>query len=470
MVNKGANRDPLAKFFWEEEFATMADKQGGAALAPTRSRLENLLRQESIRRLLTQRMSTLNLRNAIDKGYVTLFRFSPQLGADKGFLLAVTFNLVKQAVFSRADIPKEQRRMVSVYLDEFQEIVGTDKDTLQIWLEQARKFGGAITLAHQNLNQVKQLIEAMKGTVGSFVPMLVGAADIDFYSGYFDSEAWPKAQVARAFAKLPEYSKVAKLFDGRDFTPVLLNSIPRMPRMPSHNPIIVAVKDPKTAYGYRIEPYNEGLHGTLQESKADGMEGFWEPSSSGQKLGIQPATPNFCPNLIEELTVFLHQKGALQWGLRSRDPRSEELGGFNQAEIARINASSGELKEAQQLLLDVERLSSRQREDALTGLDERKWLLYRMSRKGRDLTLRNLLFSPRYKGLIPEKRNRVLIGSRLMAGTPVPEIEAEAKRPDSFTREANEIREKMQEEELAAEEANPNKRGGGNKGAKRKAL
>jgi|GEM_PF-3178518 len=457
MVNKGAARDPLAKFFWEEEFATMADKQGGAALAPTRSRLENLLRQESIRRLLTQRMSTLNLRNAIDKGYVTLFRFSPQLGADKSFLLAVTFNLVKQAVFSRADIPKEQRRMVSVYLDEFQEIVGSDSATLQIWLEQARKFGGAITLAHQNLAQVKQLIEAMKGTVGSFIPMLVGPDDRDFYSKFLDSEEWPRRQIERAFAQLPAYSKVARLFDlGRDYTPVLLNSLPRMARMPSDSPIIVAVRDSKTAFGYRIEPYNEGLHGTLQESTADGMEGFWEPSPSGLQRGIQPATPNFCPNLIEELTVFLHRQGALNWGLRSRDPRTEERGGFSEQEIARINASGPELKEAQQLLLNIERLGTKQREDELAGLDERKWLLYRMSRKGRDMSLRTLIFSPRYKGLIPEKRNRVITGSRLMAGTPIAEIEAESKRPDAFTAAAAEISKMMEKaaEKAAAEKAN----------------
>lgn len=465
-------RDELLRQFWTDEFANMADKQGGSALAPTRSRLENLLRQESIRRLLTQRVRTVNLRQSIDKGHVLLFRFSPELGADKSFLLAVSFNLIKQAVFSRANIAKEQRRMVSVYLDEFQDILGTDASTLQTWLEQARKFGGAVTLAHQNLSQVKTLLEALKGTIGSFIPMLVGPDDRKFYAGYFDSAEWPREQIERAFAKLPPYSKVAKLYDaGQDFTPVLLRSLPRLPRQASRVPTLVALKDENTPSGYRIEPYNPTQHGeALRESKADGMEGFWEATEQGIARGISPATPTFCPNLIEEMTSFLHRKGQLQWGLHPFDMRGADLSGFNPEEIRRINGTSGELKEAQQLLLEVERMADQQeREDTLSALDERRWQLYRMSRKGRDIALRKVLIQPSQRSLIPEKRNRVLTLSRLWVGTPIAEIEAEAKRPDGFTVEAERIREKMMQEAEAAAASQENGKRGGGGGGKAKA-
>jgi len=393
---------------------------------------------------------------------VVLGRLSPELGSDKGFLLATCFNILKQAVFSRANISKGERRMCSVYLDEFQDIVGADAATLQTWLEQARKFGGAVTLAHQNLSQVKVLLEALKGTVGSFIPMLVGSDDRKFYANYLGSEEWPREQIDRAFAKLPPHSKVAKLYDqGQDFTPVLLTSLPEPIRLPSDKPILVAVKDENSAYGYHIEPYNPSVHGEALEE----VKGFWEPTNAvGKAKGIVPTTPTYCPHLIEELTSFLYQQDKLAWGLQPFDMRSAELAGFNVDEVSRINrAAPDELKEAQQLLLQTEQLDFVAREERLASLDERQWQLYRMSRKGRDIALRKVILDPQYKGLIPEKRNRILTLSRLWVGTPVSEIEAESKRPDAFTIEAEGIRARMMQE---AEEAPPSKgKGSGKKKA-----
>jgi hypothetical protein len=460
------SRDPIATNFFREEFANLADKGGGEKLASTRSRLENLLRQEVIRRLLTQRNRTVNIREFIDKGWGIMFRFPPTLGSDKPFLLAVTFNLVKQAVFSRADIrDKNQRRTVHVLLDEFQEMVGTDSATLQIWLEQARKFGGAIVLAHQNLSQVKALLEAIKGTIGNLVPMLLGPDDVKFYSGYLGSSEFTSEQLFRTFTNLPKYSKVAKLYDdGQDFAPVLLNSLPLLTEYAPEKPLLIAIPDEAAVYGYRLEQFVPERHSDLIAPH----KALYAPTAKGEQHGVRPTTPDYCTNLIEELTDFLHRKDALKWGYYPFDLKGVQLGlELENAQatletVRRMNRDSDEVRQAQELLLGIERLRPIEREDYLTGLDEETWQRYRMARKSRDMELRKVIVANR--GLIPDKLNRINTLSRLWVGTPVPEIEAETKRPDDFTLEAEQIRQRMLEEAAQEEE------GGGKKKGKKKAV
>jgi hypothetical protein len=453
-------REPLTIDYWLNEFPAFADKGGGAQLSSTRSRLENLLRSEPVRRLFTQRIRTLDIREFADKGYGVFFRFSPLLGEEQqSFLLATSFTMVKQAIFSRSDGDKAGRRMCHVLLDEFQQMVGADSKTLTLWLEQARKFGGAIVLSHQNLAQVKVLLEAMKGTLGSYVPMRVGSDDRSYYARFFDSPEFPAAQIERVFDKLPAYSKVVKLHDGtKQYPPILLNSLPRIDPYAAEPPKLVAIQDDSQLNGYRLELYNPTRHGdSLEPGMVDGVAAKWQATARGVQEGIKPVSVNLCAGLIEELTGFLHKKGQLAWGLHPFDLRGATLSGYDLETVRKLNRDTSELKKAQELLLEVEQMPKVEREDYLAGMEEKDWQLYRMSRKGRDTQLRSLL--TQHKGIIPEKRSRVLTLSRLMVGTPVPEIEAEGKRSDSFTVEAEQIRERMMNEALAAEESGSKAKG-----------
>jgi hypothetical protein len=305
--------------------------------------------------------------------------------------------------------------------------------------------------------------------------MLVGVDDRRFFSGQFGSAEWPAAQIARAFDKLPKYAMVAKLFDdGRDYTPVLLNSVPRGKRLAGYDPLLVAVVDPNQPHGYRLESYQPGWHGqALRISETEGMEGFWEPSlPNGAILPefplrapgfIQPATPQFCPNLIEELTTFLYRKGELEWGFTPFDPKAAQVAGYGPEAIDQINRSETDLAAGQKMLMEIENIGDRtEREARLMELSEEEWQLYRGFRKSRDTQLREVI--GQHRSLIPEKRNRILTLSRLWVGTPVAEIEAERLRPDIFSIEAEAIREEMlaeAEAEEAAKQAGKKGRGSG---------
>ena len=432
LLAQSSERISAAYFAEGGEFDALF-KKGGAA--PAMGRLETLLRQETIRRIFCQRHQTLDIRDAADKGYVILFYFNPDMEGDKAFSMGVIFTLITQAIFSRTDITKEERRTVEVYLDEFQEMVNSDKGSLEQWLSQARKFGGAICLAHQYLAQIKQYWEVIKGTVGSFLPMQLDRGDAEEFADDFATSDWPENQILRAFDKLPPFSKIAKLYDNnRKHRAVLLKSLMHPPAISNADttPLLIAIADPKRLRGYRLEPYGAKAEyaQALQIATTKGREGLWEPTAYGHEAGIKPATREYCQGLAEEMTAFLYGIGQLNWRLVSPDANEAEVMGLSEADLMALNSDLHKLKQYHELLIQVEALPLKVRIAQLVKLSNRDWQLYLASRNGRNLALNALLgLNP---GLIPNAQDRIWTRSQLKIATPIAEIEAESARPDPF--------------------------------------
>ena len=451
-----ANNDPISSKYYEEEgeFEALFEKGG---TAPAMGRLENLLRQESIRRVFCQRHQTLNIRQACDEGYVILFYFPPKMAGDKAFSMAVTFTLITQAIFSRSsDTAKELRRTVQVFLDEFQEMVAADKGSLEQWLSQARKFGGAIVLAHQYLAQIRQYWEVIKGTVGTFMPMMLDRGDAKEFTEDFATDEWPAAQVLRAFDRLPPFSKIAKIFDnGRKHNAVLLRSL-SLPSATSNEdttPLLVAITDPTRLRGYRLEPYAAHPTGTLQVSKQKGRKGMWEPAPLGKSLGIKPTTREYCFGLIEEMTSYLYSIGQFSWRLVSPDPEEAAKMGLTAQDIAVINSDLHKLRQCNELLIKIEAMPIAARTAFLSSeekLSNQQWQVYLASRRGRNLVLN--AFINANPGLIPNARDRIQVLSILKINVHIAEVDAETmNRPNPFLVQAET---KLQKQRLQQKEAN----------------
>ncbi|HEX2912253.1 MAG TPA: hypothetical protein VH186_15695 [Chloroflexia bacterium] len=469
-----SSRNNLIRPYWEVDFPMQAEKQGGAALTSTKNRMEALLRDPVVRRLFAQRKRTVNIRELLDAGETIIGCFSPELGANKGFIMQIYFKLGQLAVFSRADTAKEQRRTTSFHLDEFQESVAKDPETVVRCFEQIRKYGGALNCMHQNLEQVKNIVRSIVGNVGTMVAMNIGPYDRTFYSDYFSSRTWPKEQIEQAFAELPRFSMIPRIFDnGKEHTPFVAQNLPRSPRLPNVEPLLIAVNDSESPNGYHLEFYDEALHaGLLEVSEQEGFEGFWVATAEGQRRGVQPSLPKECPGLIEALTRFLYQADGMRWQIVPFDPKEAAIQGLTAEKVAEINRDPAQLAECWELLLSIEALPPRQRLAYLTSqqqLSDYDWLLYRASRYGRDLLLWEYLIEN--PGLIPVKRERILTLSRLKYGVPVAEIEAETVRPDQFTARAGEIKQ-LHDDEAQAEmtEAMLNSPKGKGGGKARKAL
>jgi hypothetical protein len=442
--------DDISKDFWAEEFPQLVQKRGGADLIPFRNMLESLLTKDHIALLFGQARSTVNIRQMLDKGSNLFFRFSPPLSAsadkDKQFMQAAVFCLIKQALFSRSDIPKEQRRLVSLYFDEFHETVGNDSNTLGVFLEQARKFGGAVCLSHQNLDQIEQLVAVLKENIGNWVTMNITPSDRPFFAERYASHpeaGWSYDRVKETFDKFPAFAMIAQLQKngiGDTYEPVLLRSLNRPARAESLIPALISRNVPiteQTPRGYELitlEPYlkreNLTLDNLFQISQSYGYEGFWESTATARRKKIQPVNCLAQPQLIEELTEYLWHNNKLEWGVNPSQNRAAfEAAGLS---VENYNTNRAKLRGLQEWLLELERLPSHdgQRQRKFEEMGETDWQLYRAIRYSRDLALvQHIAANP---ALLPEKRSRVVTFSRLQWGVPISEAKAEQNRPDKF--------------------------------------
>jgi type IV secretory pathway TraG/TraD family ATPase VirD4 len=92
---------------------------------------------------------------------------------------------LRNATFSRGNVPAAQRRPFTLAIDEFQKFLGStgfgytgNTRTLAPMLDECRKFGVALVLANQYVAQLDDRTrDAILGNVGSMVAFRSGAAD-----------------------------------------------------------------------------------------------------------------------------------------------------------------------------------------------------------------------------------------------------------------------------------------------------
>lgn len=143
-------RDPEVVYFWTREFPLLAGKPQG----PLLTRLNTFLRPRTIRYMVAQKDSRLDLRTLMDNGGVVLARLSQgAIGEENASLLgALLVSKIHQLAISRQELDPESRRPFYLYVDEFHHFVTPSMEGI---LSGARKYGLGLILAHQDLRQVQ---------------------------------------------------------------------------------------------------------------------------------------------------------------------------------------------------------------------------------------------------------------------------------------------------------------------------
>jgi hypothetical protein len=147
------SNDDSVRTFWEREFPDSPSAQMQWA-ASTLTRLEALLDDPNVRRMLGQPRSSFDFRKVMDEGKVLLINLAKgRLGQETasligGFLLAK----LQMAAESRQDIwPPESRRVFYLYVDEFQNYATRSFEEM---LAEARGYGLSLVMANQHLAQL----------------------------------------------------------------------------------------------------------------------------------------------------------------------------------------------------------------------------------------------------------------------------------------------------------------------------
>jgi|GEM_PF-185753 len=163
-------------YYWKKGFPQLG---GGKSIGPVLTRLGLFLAPKPIRYMVSQRKNQLNFSELMDAGKIILARL-PQgaMGRENAFLLgSLMVSKLHQAAMARQRIPEDQRRLHTLYVDEFQNFCTPSMAEI---LTSTRKYRVSLVLAHQSLDQIKRHDEvgaAVLANAGTRVVFRVSDSD-----------------------------------------------------------------------------------------------------------------------------------------------------------------------------------------------------------------------------------------------------------------------------------------------------
>ena len=172
--------DPYIKHYWVKEFGGYSDKFRAEAIAPIQNKVGQFANNPILRDIVGGR-STLDIAKIMNEGKVLICNLSKRMGEEPSHLLgSLLVTAFAQAAEARAELPEDQRRDFTMYVDEFQNYATTSFATV---LSESRKYRLSLVTANQFLGQVPELLRyAIIGNVGTLIAFRIGAFDAPILS------------------------------------------------------------------------------------------------------------------------------------------------------------------------------------------------------------------------------------------------------------------------------------------------
>lgn len=190
------------------------------------SKFSRFINNPLLRHVVGQPRSSLSFRAAMDEGRIVLVNLAKGLVGDLDSRMAgmLVLSQIFLAAAGRADIPPTERRLVNLYVDEFQSLA---TPTMAAMLAESRKFGVGFTLAHQSLGQLRgadDMLHAVLGNVATLVALRLGPQDCDSLAACF-----PPPIRAASLVGLPDHAGIVRLPPQRPMLPpVRFDTLPPM--------------------------------------------------------------------------------------------------------------------------------------------------------------------------------------------------------------------------------------------------
>ena len=179
-------QDSVVKNFWVSEFAGGSEKFDAEAITPLLNKVGQFVATNMIRNMIGQPKTLFDIREIMDKKKILLMKVSKGLLGEENSSLIGSMFITKlyQAAMSRADTPEDQRTDFYLYVDEFQNFA---TDTFAEILSEARKYRLNLTIAHQYMGQLNDVVrKTVFGNVGSMISFRVGAEDATILAGEYN--------------------------------------------------------------------------------------------------------------------------------------------------------------------------------------------------------------------------------------------------------------------------------------------
>jgi hypothetical protein len=288
-------KDPMVVKFWEKEFKEMKGNQKlvTEAIAPIQNKVNRFLASTTMRNILGQKKSTLNIWDALNSGKILLMNLSKgKIGSDNANLLgALLVSRIQFYALQRAKIPYEQRRPFYLYVDEFQNFATGSFEEI---LSESRKYKLGLYLTHQFTAQLpEELLKAVFGNVGTIAAFSLGAPDAlvlsNEFAPYFNSEDIISLERFSVYIKLMVDGMTSHPFSSRIIVP-WENPEDVPPKTPNK---ALVIQRSREKYGvdqkYVTDKINRWVETPFDKGMAIANEKRADPSYQPQADGIPAA-------------------------------------------------------------------------------------------------------------------------------------------------------------------------------------
>jgi energy-coupling factor transporter ATP-binding protein EcfA2 len=171
--------DPIGlRPFWQE-YEGFAEGQRAQMVGPVLNKLRSFLLRPTVRNVLGQSHSTVDLAEVMDRGGILLVNLSKgALGEESSRLLgSFIVSRLWQAALRRATRPENWRPEFNLYLDEFQNYLHLPQSLNDV-LAESRAYRLNLTLANQHLGQLREATrQAVEANTRTKVVFQLGQED-----------------------------------------------------------------------------------------------------------------------------------------------------------------------------------------------------------------------------------------------------------------------------------------------------
>ncbi len=223
-------QDDMVKRFFAIEFADWSEKFDTDAIIPLVNKLGQFLSDPMLRNIFGQTENKVDFEKLINEKKIVLINLAKgKIGEENSsFFGSMFITKIKQAGMARAHLREDERQDFYLYADEFQNLV---TETFENLLSEARKYGLALTVAHQYMGQLLPGVRAaVLGNVGSLVVFRVGGADAEV----LESEMAPIFKVKDMINLGRQEFYIKLMIDGQSYDPFSAETLKVLP--PNHPP------------------------------------------------------------------------------------------------------------------------------------------------------------------------------------------------------------------------------------------
>ncbi len=218
-------KDPVVLKFWNTEYKAMKGnvKLVTEAIAPIQNKVNRFLASSTVRNILGQQKSTIDIWDVMNSGKILLMNLSiGKIGEDNANLLgALLVSHIQFMALQRAKIPPEERRPFYLYVDEFQNFATGSFESI---LSESRKYKLGLYLTHQYTAQLPDdLLKAVLGNVGTIASFSLGAPDAavmaNEFAPFFDRQDLISMERFHIYLKLMIDGMTSMPFSARILVP-----------------------------------------------------------------------------------------------------------------------------------------------------------------------------------------------------------------------------------------------------------